>query len=59
MLTLGLFSLVINVLIFYLFAWIMNTYFAGDVTVVLGNIIQTLILSFIMTFGITVLKKIV
>jgi putative membrane protein len=58
-LTLGLFSLVINVAIFYLFARIMNTYFSPDVVVQLGNLLQTLILSLIMSVGITILKKIV
>ena len=59
MLTLGLFSLVVNVLIFYVFAWIMNTYFAPDIVVQLGNLLQTLILSLIMSVGITILKKII
>ncbi|MDR3168347.1 MAG: phage holin family protein [Candidatus Peribacteria bacterium] len=59
LLTLGLFSLVINVLIFYLFAWVMSTYFAPDIVVQLGNLMQTLILSLIMSVGITILKKIV
>ncbi|MDR2541655.1 MAG: phage holin family protein [Candidatus Peribacteria bacterium] len=59
MLTLGLFSLLINVVIFYLFAWVMNTYFAPDIVVKLGNLLQTLILSLIMSVGITILKKIV
>ncbi|MDR0606769.1 MAG: phage holin family protein [Candidatus Peribacteria bacterium] len=58
-LTLGLFSLVINVFIFYLFAWIMSTYFAPDIVVQLENLLQTLILSLIMSVGITILKKIV
>jgi putative membrane protein len=59
MLTLGLFSLVINVAIFYLFEWVMNRYFAPDVKVQLGNILQTLVLSLIMAVGSGILKKIV
>ena len=59
MLTLGLFSLVINVFIFYLFERIMDTYASPDVIVDLGNFLQTLILSLIMTVGITILKKII
>ena len=59
MLTLGLFSLVINIAIFYLFARIMNRYFAPDIAVQLGNLIQTLILSLVMSVGIAILKKIV
>lgn len=55
-LTLWLFSLVINVIIFYVFAWIATTYLP-DVSIQLGNIIQTLILSFVMALGITILKK--
>lgn len=57
-LTLWLFSLLINVVIFYLFAWIASTYLP-DVSVQLGNIVQTLILSFVMALGITVLRKLV
>ena len=58
-LTLWIFSLVINVVIFYLFTWICNTYSDGIVVVTLGNILQTLILSFAMTLGIGVLRKFV
>jgi putative membrane protein len=59
LLTLGFFSLVINVFIFYLFVWVMRTYFAPDIVVQLGNLMQTLMLSLIMSVGITILKKIV
>ena len=59
MLTLGLFSLVINVFIFYLFEWMINTYASPEIVVELGNFLQTLILSLVMSTGITVLKKIV
>jgi hypothetical protein len=38
------------------FAWIATTYLP-DVSIQLGNIIQTLILSFVMALGITILKK--
>jgi uncharacterized membrane protein YvlD (DUF360 family) len=58
-LTLGLFSLVINVFLLYLFARITNHYLAPEVVVQLGNLLQTLILSLIMSVGITILKKIV
>ena len=58
-LTLWIFSLVINVAIFYLFTRICNTYSDGVVEVALGNILQTLILSFAMTLGIGILRKFV
>lgn len=57
-LTLWLASIVINVLIFYLFAYVVNNYLDRWVTVKLWEIWQTLILSFIMSIGITVLTKI-
>jgi len=57
MLTLGLFSFVINVLIFYVFQWVTTTYVPG-VEVILGTLLQTAILSFIMAIGSTILKKI-
>ena len=57
-LTLWLASIVINVLIFYLFAYVVNEYLDRWVTVKLWEIWQTLILSFIMSIGITVLTKI-
>ena len=57
-LTLWLASIVINVLIFYLFAYVVNEYLDRGVTVKLWEIWQTLILSFIMSIGITVLTKI-
>lgn len=59
MLTLWLFSLVINVGIFYLFARVMNTYFSPDIVVSIGNLLQTVILSLIMSVGVMILKKIV
>ena len=57
-LTLWLASIAINVLIFYLFAYVVNNYLDWEVMVKLWEIWQTLILSFIMSIGITVLTKI-
>ena len=57
-LTLWLASIAINVLIFYLFAYVINNYLDRGVAVKLWEIWQTLILSFIMSFGITILTKI-
>ncbi len=57
-LTLWLASIVINVLIFYLFAYVVNNYLDRGVAVKLWEIWQTLILSFIMSIGITILTKI-
>ncbi len=57
-LTLWLASIAINVLIFYLFAYVINNYLDLGVAVKLWEIRQTLILSFIMSIGITVLTKI-
>ena len=57
-LTLWLASIVINVLIFYLFAYVVNNYLDRGVTVKLWEIWQTLILSFIMSIWITILTKI-
>ena len=57
-LTLWLASIVINVLIFYLFAYVVNNYLDWEVMVKLWEIWQTLVLSFIMSIGIAVLTKI-
>lgn len=58
-LTMWLMSLVINVLIFYVFEYVVNKIiFPWEVAVHLWNILQTLILSFIMAVGIAVLNKI-
>jgi len=57
-LTLWLASIAINVLIFYLFAYVVNNYLDWEVMVKLWEIRQTLILSFIMSIGITILTKI-
>lgn len=56
--TLWLASILINVLIFYIFAYIVNNYLDLGVTVELWNILQTLILSFIMSICTTILTKI-
>lgn len=57
-LTLWLASIVINVLVFYLFSYVVNNYLDLGVTVQLWAIWQTLILSVIMWLWITVLTKI-
>jgi uncharacterized membrane protein YvlD (DUF360 family) len=56
--TLWLASIVINVLVFYMFAYVVNTFLDGEVVVKLWEIRQTLILSFIMAISIAVLTKI-
>jgi uncharacterized membrane protein YvlD (DUF360 family) len=57
-LTFWLDSVVINVLVFYMFAYVVNNYLDWEIAVKLWEIWQTLILSFIMSIGITVLTKI-
>lgn len=57
-LTLWLASVIINVLVFYMFAYVVNNYLDRGVVVKLWEVWQTLILSFIMSVGITVLTKI-
>jgi len=57
-LTLWLASIAINVLVFYLFSYVVNNYLDLGVTVQLWAIWQTLILSVIMWLWITVLTKI-
>ena len=57
-LTLWLASIIINVAIFYIFAYVVNNQLDRWVTVKLWEIRQTLILSFIMSIGITILTKI-
>ena len=57
-LTLWLLSIAMNVLIFYLFAYFTNNFFDGELIIRLWKIRQTLILSFIMAIGTTILKKI-
>lgn len=57
-LTLWLLSLVINVLVFYLFQFAANLFFDGEVVVHLWAIWQTVILSFIMAIWISILKKV-
>lgn len=55
-LTLWIFSLILNIVVFYIFQWIANTYIA-NITVNLWTIIQTLILSLLMSLGLTILNK--
>ena len=57
-LTLWLASIVINVLVFYMFAYIVNNYLDWWVVVKLWEIWQTFILSFIMSIWVTILTKI-
>ena len=57
-LTLWLASIIINVAIFYIFAYVVNNQLDRWVTVKLWEIRQTLILSFIMSTWITILTKI-
>lgn len=57
-LTLWLASIIINVLVFYMFAYVVNNYLDWWVVVKLWQVWQTFILSFIMSIGITVLTKI-
>ena len=57
-LTLWLASIVINVLVFYLFAYFTNTFLDWEVIVKLWEVWQTLILSIIMAVSIAILTKI-
>lgn len=57
-LTLWLTSILINVLVFYIFAYAVNNYLNLEVEIQLWQIRQTLILSFIMAIGIAILTKI-
>ena len=57
-LTLWLASIAINVLVFYMFAYVVNTFLYWVVVVKLWEIRQTLILSFIMAISIAILTKI-
>ena len=56
--TLWLASIVINVLVFYMFAFVVNNYLDWEVMVKLWEIWQTLILSVIMGISISILTKI-
>ena len=56
--TLWLTSIIINVIVFYMFAYTINNYLDIGVTIQLWQIRQTLILSFIMAIGIAILTKI-
>ena len=57
-LTLWLASIAINVLVFYMFAYVVNTYLDWEVVVKLWEVRQTLILSVIMGISISILTKI-
>lgn len=57
-LTFWLASIVINVLVFYMFAYVVNNYLDWEVMVKLWEIRQTLILSIIMGVSISILTKI-
>lgn len=57
--TMWLISLFINVLVFYLFAAFSNVFFDWEVVIKLWTIIQTLILSFVMSICSYILKKII
>lgn len=58
-LTLWLVSLVINVVVFYLFAYVINKMVLDwEVLVELKWVLQTLILSFIMAIGVSIFSKI-
>ena len=56
--TFWLVSLIINVLVFYMFQYVVNTYSNWQINVELWAIWQTLILSFIMTICAWILTKI-
>lgn len=57
-LTLWLASIAINVLVFYMFTYVVNNYLDLGVSIQLWAIRQTLILSFIMAISIAILTKI-
>ncbi len=57
-LTFGISSLIINVLVIYLFEYIVNTYDFW-IVVSLGTILQVLVLSFIITLSYILIKKII
>ena len=57
-LTLWLASIVINVLVFYMFAYVVNNYLDWEVMIKLWQVWQTLILSIIMGISISILTKI-
>lgn len=58
-LTMWLVSLALNVIVFYLFAVASNLFFNWEISVTLWNLVQTLILSFIMALWTSILKKII
>lgn len=57
MLSMGLFSIVMHLLIFFLFARVVNQYFSPHITLQLGSLFQVLILSFLMSVSSSFLRK--
>ena len=57
-LTFWLASIVINVVVFYMFAYVVNNYLDWEVMIKLWQVWQTLILSIIMGISISILTKI-
>ncbi len=57
-LTLWLASIIINVLVFYMFAYVVNNYLDWEIMIKLWEVRQTLILSIIMGVSISILTKI-
>lgn len=57
-LTFGISSIVINVLVIYMFGYVVNTYKFG-ILVSLGTVLQVLVLSFIITLSYILIKKII
>jgi len=59
-LTFGISSIIINVLVIYLFEYVVNTYGAEFwIVVSLGTVLQVLVLSFIITLSYLLIKKII
>ncbi len=59
-LTFGISSLIINVLVIYIFEYVVNTYEAEFwIVVSLGTVLQVLVLSFIITLSYLLIKKII
>ncbi|MFZ2150584.1 MAG: phage holin family protein [Candidatus Absconditicoccaceae bacterium] len=59
-LTFGISSLIINVLVIYIFEYVVNTYGVEfGIVVSLGTVLQVLVLSFIITLSYLLIKKII
>lgn len=59
-LTFGISSLIINVLVIYIFEYVVNTYGVEFwIIVSLGTVLQVLVLSFIITLSYLLIKKII